>query len=198
MPRIHLGTTLAWLVLATLHVAAQEPGSTAHRGRSARATLAQVSTPRILPGTRPDVFATIQGNALTSTNGSLPTASSACVMPASDRSSRRRSRTVPDSSRSVRSIRAATSWRLWARISLRCSPRARCSTSAPARPCPRSSSCRSGSRLWGAPRRLGAVGRRDHFASAASGIWRHRFRAPRPARTSVAHDARADLSISHV
>jgi hypothetical protein len=74
MCRIPLGTTLCWLVLATLHVAAQAPGNPAAPA-VARATVAQASTPRILPGTRPDVFATIRGNALTSSNGSLPTVS---------------------------------------------------------------------------------------------------------------------------
>jgi hypothetical protein len=73
MSRICLGITLAWIVAATPQLAAQEPASPAGPV-VARATTARVSTPRILPGTRPDVFATIRGNALTSTNGSLPAA----------------------------------------------------------------------------------------------------------------------------
>jgi hypothetical protein len=74
MFRTLAGTSLVWLVVATLHVAAQEPAGTPGV-TVVRAATARVSTPRILPGTRADVFATIQGNALTSTNGSLPAAS---------------------------------------------------------------------------------------------------------------------------
>ena len=67
MSRILIGTTLAWLVIAPVD-AAQE------RSAAARTTPGRVSAPRILPGTRADVFTTIQGNALTSTNGSLSNA----------------------------------------------------------------------------------------------------------------------------
>ena len=73
MSRTFVGTGLAWLLVATLHVSAQQPGSTAG-SLVARATPGRATTPRILPGTRPDVFATIQGNALTSTNNSLSNA----------------------------------------------------------------------------------------------------------------------------
>lgn len=64
------------LLATTLRVAAQPPGDTSAGPRSsvARATAPRIDAPRILPGTRPDVFSTIQGNALTSTNSSLPNA----------------------------------------------------------------------------------------------------------------------------
>jgi len=74
MFRTFAGTSLVWLAVATLHVAAQEPAGTPG-ATVARATTARVSTPRILPGTRANVFGTIRGNALTSSNGSLPTTS---------------------------------------------------------------------------------------------------------------------------
>jgi len=68
MSRICCGATLACLVVATLHVAAQRPTAPGTPG-------ATISTPsRFLPGTRPDVFSTIQGNALSSTNGALANA----------------------------------------------------------------------------------------------------------------------------
>lgn len=74
MPRILYGTTVAWLVAGTLHVTAQQPGGAASavpQPSVARATPARIATPKILPGTRPNVFSAIQGNALTSTNGAL-------------------------------------------------------------------------------------------------------------------------------
>ena len=54
-----IGTTLVCLAIATLPVAGQ--------GRIPSAIDSGVRS-RTLPGTRVDVFATIQGNALTSTN----------------------------------------------------------------------------------------------------------------------------------
>ena len=76
MRRILYGTTVGWLIAATMHVTAQQPGGAAAVPRStvARAAPARIATPRILPGTRPDVFSAIQGNALTSTNGALTNA----------------------------------------------------------------------------------------------------------------------------
>ena len=75
MPRIMYFTTVGWFVAATLHAAAQQPahGAAAAVPRStvARAMPARVDPPRMLPGTRPNVFSAIQGNALTSTNGAL-------------------------------------------------------------------------------------------------------------------------------
>ena len=73
MSRICCVATVGWFVVATLHLAAQQPvGSlTVPRATVARATPPRVTVPRILPGTRPDVFSRIQGNALSSTNGAL-------------------------------------------------------------------------------------------------------------------------------
>ena len=75
MPRIMYLTTVGWFVAATLHAAAQQPaqGAAAALPRStvARAMPARIAPPKILPGTRPNVFSAIQGNALTSTNGAL-------------------------------------------------------------------------------------------------------------------------------
>ena len=74
MPRIMYRVTVGWLVVATMHVTAQQPGSTAAaaaRSTVARAAPARPDAPRILPGTRSNVFGTIQGNALSSTNGAL-------------------------------------------------------------------------------------------------------------------------------
>jgi hypothetical protein len=64
------------MVLTGVPVAAQQPvPATRGAARIAARTSARATTvPRVLPGTRPDVFTTIQGNALTSTNGSLPNA----------------------------------------------------------------------------------------------------------------------------
>jgi len=78
MPRMLYGTTIGWLIVATVHVAAQQPSrgagtTTAPRSSVARAT-PRIDPPRILPGTRPNVFSAIQGNALTSTNGALTNA----------------------------------------------------------------------------------------------------------------------------
>jgi hypothetical protein len=82
MPRIIFGTTVGWLLAATLHVAAQQPqppqqpkGAAVPRSTVARATQARIDPPKLLPGTRPDVFSAIQGNALTPTNDALPNAS---------------------------------------------------------------------------------------------------------------------------
>jgi hypothetical protein len=66
MPRIIFGTTVGWLVAATLHVGAQQPGTGALATPRSTAAPAGPQSPakRVLPGTRPNVFATIQGNAL--------------------------------------------------------------------------------------------------------------------------------------
>jgi hypothetical protein len=77
MPRIMNVTTyvvtVGWLVTATIHVDAQQPSGSAAAPRStvARATPARAAPPKLLPGTHPHVFSTIQGNALSSTNGPL-------------------------------------------------------------------------------------------------------------------------------
>ena len=73
MPRIMYLTTVGWLVAATMHVAAQQPrGASAPVPQStvARAP-ARIAPPKMLPGTRPNVFSLIQGNALTSTDAAL-------------------------------------------------------------------------------------------------------------------------------
>ena len=69
----------ALLVAATTPIVAQQANATGPRGASpqatvARSTSARIDAPRLLPGTRADVFTTIQGNALTSTNASLANA----------------------------------------------------------------------------------------------------------------------------
>lgn len=77
MPRILYSTTVGWLILSATLAGAQQPGRAATAPRStvvARATPARVAPPKILPGTRPDVFSTIQGNALNSASGSLSNA----------------------------------------------------------------------------------------------------------------------------
>jgi hypothetical protein len=56
------------VVLGSLPAAAQGPSARATTGR---ATPPALQVPRILPGTRAEVFTTIQGNALTSNNGIL-------------------------------------------------------------------------------------------------------------------------------
>jgi hypothetical protein len=77
MPSTIFGTTVGLLVAATLHVAAQQPqgaSGTAPRSTVERATPARVDVPKLLPGTRPNVFSAIQGNALTPTNEALTNA----------------------------------------------------------------------------------------------------------------------------
>jgi hypothetical protein len=77
MSRELWSATLGWMAVAALHVAAQQPAAprTGPAAAVPRATIARatprVDAPRLLPGTRPNVFTTIQGNALTSTNASL-------------------------------------------------------------------------------------------------------------------------------
>ena len=75
MHRIMYLTTIGWFVAATMHVGAQQQprGAAAAVPRStfARALPARIAPPKMLPGTRPNVFSAIQGNALTSTNGAL-------------------------------------------------------------------------------------------------------------------------------
>ena len=79
MSRISFGIT-ALLIAGTIPVTAQQPDGTGPRGATSRAVLtratpARVDGPRLLPGTRPDVFSVIQGNALTSSDGALANAS---------------------------------------------------------------------------------------------------------------------------
>src|SRR3954468_13129554 len=75
MLRILSSVTAGWLILATTTVTAQQPtGTSAVRPAKPAVmarTMPRIDQPRILPGTRAGVFSAIQGNALTSTNGSL-------------------------------------------------------------------------------------------------------------------------------
>ncbi len=68
MSRINLVVVSGFVVMASLHPLAQQmPATSGAPGVTARRTV----TPRLLPGTRPDVVSTIQGTALDSTNGKL-------------------------------------------------------------------------------------------------------------------------------
>src|SRR5213596_249298 len=74
MPRIMYVITVGWIVAATMHVTAQQPRGTAAavpRSIIARAMPGQTAPPKMLPGTRPNVFSLIQGNALTPKNEAL-------------------------------------------------------------------------------------------------------------------------------
>ena len=77
MPRLLYATTAAWLFAATMQVAAQQPGGAALAvpgPAGERATPMRRAVPKIPPGTRPEVFGAIQGNALTMTDGALTSA----------------------------------------------------------------------------------------------------------------------------
>lgn len=67
MNRLLWSATAAAIIVSASPVAAQRPVPAGASRLTARAT-----APRVLPGTRPDVFTKIQGNALNSTNGALP------------------------------------------------------------------------------------------------------------------------------
>jgi len=72
MPRILYGT-VGWLLIAGVHVAAQQPGSGPATTRSifTGGPSPQISRPKILPGTPSNVFSAIQGNALNPANEAL-------------------------------------------------------------------------------------------------------------------------------
>src|SRR5437764_2211910 len=78
MPRIlyTYAATVAGLVVMAGQLAAQQPKIAAapRAALTARAMPPRGVAPRLLPGTRPDVFSTIQGNALTSTDSVLANA----------------------------------------------------------------------------------------------------------------------------
>ena len=76
MPRILFTATMGGLVLMAGQLAAQQPKAAAapRAALTARAVPPRGVAPRLLPGTRPDVFSTIQGTALTSTNTFLANA----------------------------------------------------------------------------------------------------------------------------
>jgi len=73
MQRILLAIVGALVVSGVVGAAAQQPTKlgAARTTAAAKTTAASSSAPRLLPGTRPNVFTTIQGNALSSTNGGL-------------------------------------------------------------------------------------------------------------------------------
>jgi len=64
--------TAALIAAGTLHAAAPQHQVASHpvQGTSA-GVISRSAIPRVLPGTRPGIFTTIQGNALDSTNGRL-------------------------------------------------------------------------------------------------------------------------------
>jgi hypothetical protein len=70
MPRL-LNCTVGWLLVTAVHVTAQQPGAVSTRSIFAGGPSAQVSRPKLLPGTPSNVFSAIQGNALNSANAAL-------------------------------------------------------------------------------------------------------------------------------
>jgi len=75
MPRTFYGTTVALVVFGTIHLIAQQSGdSTRPPATVAQAKSGRAETARMLPGTRPNVFSNIQGNALDTTDGALANA----------------------------------------------------------------------------------------------------------------------------
>jgi hypothetical protein len=69
------GTTMALIVFGTIHVTAQQPdGLTTPRSAVAGPTAVRTDTAKMLPGTRPNVFSAIQGNALDTADGALANA----------------------------------------------------------------------------------------------------------------------------
>jgi hypothetical protein len=73
--RTFSGTTVALVVFGAIQVTAQQSGAlTTPRSAVARATPARLDTAKILPGTRPNVFSAIQGNALDTMDGALANA----------------------------------------------------------------------------------------------------------------------------
>lgn len=77
----HARAVFLFVAAAVGSAGAQQPGVIAPAPATAARVVPQVppnplstAASRILPGTKPNVFTTIQGNALNSTNGSLPNA----------------------------------------------------------------------------------------------------------------------------
>ena len=70
MTRTNFVITAAVLVTAAQYVSAQQPAVGGAVAAKAPAVVAR-ATPRLLPGTHPDVLTTIQGSALDSSNGQL-------------------------------------------------------------------------------------------------------------------------------
>jgi hypothetical protein len=75
MLRTFYSTTVALVVFGTIHLIAQQSGGvTTPRSSLAGVAPAQPRTAKMLPGTRPNVFSAIQGNALDTTDGALANA----------------------------------------------------------------------------------------------------------------------------
>ena len=71
MSRTNLVVASTLVVIAALQPSAQQmPATGGMPGVAARA-VSRTATPKLLPGTRPDVISTIRGSALDSTNGKL-------------------------------------------------------------------------------------------------------------------------------
>ncbi len=74
MPHVKFVIASAFLITGAVHAIAQQ--SPAARVPTTAGTIARAATtppaPRLLPGTKSNIFTTIQGNALNSTNGALP------------------------------------------------------------------------------------------------------------------------------
>ncbi len=66
--------TLTLIATASLQISGQQQAVTGAATKMAAKTVAKTATQKMLPGTRPDVLTTIQGNALSSTNGQLTNA----------------------------------------------------------------------------------------------------------------------------
>jgi hypothetical protein len=74
MSRVYFSVVTACVLAASATVAAQQPRRGQPDSTVARTSPARIDVPRLLPGTPADVFTSIQGNALTSDNGSLANA----------------------------------------------------------------------------------------------------------------------------
>ena len=71
MHRLLAFATITLLVVGSLPIAAQEQATTGGARMAAARTVGKRASSPVLPGTRSDIFATIQGNALDSSNGPL-------------------------------------------------------------------------------------------------------------------------------
>jgi len=71
MQRVLVAIVGAVVVSGVVGAAAQQPTKIGVARTTAATKTSSSSAPRVLPGTRLNVFTTIQGNALTSTNGAL-------------------------------------------------------------------------------------------------------------------------------
>jgi hypothetical protein len=74
MYRLVALATIALVAIASLPIAAQAPAVSGATQTATTRTVTKTAAQKMLPGTRPDVLTTIQGNALSSTNGQLTNA----------------------------------------------------------------------------------------------------------------------------